>query len=110
LQVTVVAPELDGDPEAAGAAAAAEAAGAAAAAGAAVLLPAEADLSIPPWPLQAPRPPCGDVVPSLQVTGLLAGVLVSCASATPGAASAAANTTLHSNVLNSTSFIRGFPL
>lgn len=31
---------------------------------------AVAFLSIPPWPLQAPRPPCGEVVPSLQVTGL----------------------------------------
>jgi hypothetical protein len=31
---------------------------------------AVAALSIPPCPLQAPRPPWGDVVPSLQVTGL----------------------------------------
>ena len=45
------------------------AAGAAgAAAGAAALL---ADLLMPPCPLQAPRPPCGEVVPSLQVTGPL---------------------------------------
>jgi hypothetical protein len=33
----------------------------------------------PPWPLQAPRPVAVDVVPSLQV----AGVLVSSACATP---------------------------
>jgi hypothetical protein len=45
----------------------------------------------------------------LQVTGLLAVLLVSCASETPGAASAAANTALHSNVLNFTSFIRASP-
>jgi hypothetical protein len=32
---------------------------------------AVAALSIPPWPLQAPRPPFGDVLPSLQVTGVL---------------------------------------
>ena len=32
---------------------------------------AVAFLSIPPWPLHAPRPPWGEVVPSLQVTGLL---------------------------------------
>jgi hypothetical protein len=38
---------------------------------AAVLVLAEADLLIPPWPLHAPRPPCGEVVPSLQVTGPL---------------------------------------
>jgi hypothetical protein len=31
--------------------------------------PVPADLLMPPWPLQAPRPPWGEVVPSLQVTG-----------------------------------------
>jgi hypothetical protein len=52
---------------------------------------AVAFLSIPPWPLQAPRPPCGDVVPSLQVTGLLAVLLLlSCARLNPGAVSHAA--------------------
>ena len=32
---------------------------------------AVAALSIPPCPLQAPRPPCGDVDPSLHVTWVL---------------------------------------
>jgi hypothetical protein len=50
---------------------AALAAGAAADAAAGALVPLEADLFTPPWPLQAPRPPCGEVVPSLQVTGPL---------------------------------------
>jgi hypothetical protein len=55
---------------------------------------AEADLFTPPCPLQAPRPPCGEVVPSLQVTGPLLEVL--CAAAMPGAASTAvANTAPH---------------
>jgi len=45
--------------------------------------PAEADLLMPPCPLQAPRPPCGEVVPSLQTTG----VEVLCASEGTGAAS-----------------------
>lgn len=36
------------------------------------LLPAAADLLTPPWPRQAPRPPCAAVVPSLHVTGPLA--------------------------------------
>jgi hypothetical protein len=55
---------------------------------------AEADLFTPPCPLQAPRPPCGEVVPSLQVTGALVEVL--CAPAMPGAVSAAlANTAPH---------------
>jgi hypothetical protein len=63
---------LDVDFELAAAAGAAAAVVAAAAAGAVVpaeLVPPEADLLMPPWPLQAPRPPCGEVVPSLQVTG-----------------------------------------
>ena len=55
-------------------------------------LAAEADLFTPPWPLQAPRPPWGEVVPSLQTTGPLD---VPCADETIGtASSAAANTTL----------------
>jgi len=33
------------------------------------LAPAVADLLTPPWPRQAPRPPCAAVVPSLQMTG-----------------------------------------
>lgn len=45
-----------------------------------------AALSIPPCPLHAPRPPWGEVVPSLQVTGVLA----SAAPLTPGIASNAA--------------------
>ena len=55
----------------AGAAAAvpAVAAAAGAAAGAAPPLEALAVFLIPPWPLQAPRPPWGEVVPSLQTTG-----------------------------------------
>lgn len=64
------------------------AAGAAAASGAALAVPpAAADLLMPPCPLQAPRPPCGDVVPSLQVTGPL---VLLCAAAGPGAASSVA--------------------
>jgi hypothetical protein len=47
---------------------------------------AVAALSIPPCPLQAPRPPCGDVEPSLQVTGLL----VSAKAFAPGSPSSAA--------------------
>ena len=47
---------------------------------------AVAALSIPPCPLQAPRPPCGELVPSLQVTGLL----VSAKAFAPGTASSAA--------------------
>jgi hypothetical protein len=49
------------------------------------LAPLVAALSIPPCPLHAPRPPWGEVVPSLQVTG----VLVS-APLTAGMASSAA--------------------
>jgi hypothetical protein len=52
-----------------------------------LLAAAVAALSIPPCPLQEPRPPCGEVVPSLQVTG----VLVS-AALTPGNASRAVHT------------------
>src|SRR5262249_43835601 len=47
--------------------------------------PAEADLLMPPCPLQAPRPPCGEVVPSLHTTGLEA----LCAWEGAGAASSA---------------------
>ena len=36
------------------------------------LLAAPADLLTPPWPLQAPRPACDALVPSLQVTPPLA--------------------------------------
>jgi hypothetical protein len=56
-------------------------------AGALLVVLVEADLLMPPCPLQAPRPPCGEVVPSLQVTGVLD---VSCAKETTGAASSAA--------------------
>jgi hypothetical protein len=71
----------------AGAAAAAGAVDAAGA-GAVLLVLVEADLLMPPCPLQAPRPPCGDVVPSIQVTG---GLLeVSCAKETTGDASSVA--------------------
>jgi len=66
LQVTGPLPDPDED-------AAAVAAGAAAAGAAALPAPPElaaaADLFTPPWPEQAPRPPCGEVLPSLQVTG-----------------------------------------
>lgn len=40
-------------------------------AGAAAAVAAGADLLMPPWPLQAPLPPCGEVEPSLQVTAPL---------------------------------------
>lgn len=43
----------------------------AAGAGTAVAVAAGADLLMPPWPLQAPLPPCGEVEPSLQVTAPL---------------------------------------
>jgi len=46
---------------------------------------AVAFLSIPPCPLHAPRPPWGEVVPSLQVTGLVAS-----AELTTGSANSAA--------------------
>src|SRR5579863_9565109 len=79
----------------AGAAGAAFEAGAAGAAGAgagvAGVAPAGADLLIPPWPLQAPRPPCGELVPSLQVTGPLeAAAAVLWAPERPGAVPSAA--------------------
>jgi hypothetical protein len=54
------------EPLAAAGASAAEGAAAGAAAGA--VPPLEAALLIPPWPLQAPRPECVEVVPSLQTT------------------------------------------
>src|ERR1700724_3589495 len=60
------------DADAAGAAAAAPAPGGgglAAAEAAAAGAAAPADLSIPPCPLHAPRPPCTAVVPSLHATG-----------------------------------------
>jgi hypothetical protein len=70
LQVT--GPLLPDEIEPAAAGAATAAAGAAAVAAGAALAPAaEAEVLMPPWPLQAPRPPCGEVVPSLQVTGPL---------------------------------------
>ena len=47
---------------------------------------AVAALSIPPCPLQAPRPPWGEVVPSLHVTGLP----VSASALVPGSMSNAA--------------------
>ena len=72
------------------------AAGAAGAAGAALdaalpveVVPAEADLLMPPCPLQAPRPPCGEVVPSLQTTApevLCANEGAGAASSTPASA------------------------
>ena len=48
---------------------------------------AVAALSIPPCPLQAPRPPWGEVEPSLQVTGVLVSATLG-----PGNASSAAHT------------------
>src|SRR5579864_9564007 len=76
---------------AAGAAGAGAAGAAAGAAGVSGVAPAEADLLIPPWPLQAPRPPCGEVVPSLHVTGPLeAGAAVLWALVRPGAVPSAA--------------------
>jgi FAD:protein FMN transferase len=93
--------EVDEEPEVAAGAAA----GAAALPEAAVLPEVLADLSMPPWPRQAPRPPLAEVVPSLQVTGLLLSLVV-CASDSPGAAmSAAANTAPHIKPLNLAIFI-----
>jgi hypothetical protein len=100
---------------AAGAAAAGAAAAAAGAAGAAADA-AVADLLMPPWPLQAPRPPCGEVVPSLHVTGplellLAAGVVAACASETAGAAaSAAAHSAPHTKPLSFARFMSRSPL
>ena len=51
---------------------------------------AVAALSIPPCPLQAPRPPCGDVDPSLHVTW----VLVSANAFAPGSTSSTAAATV----------------
>ena len=71
---------------------AAAVAGAAAAAGAAAgaVPPLEAALFTPPWPLQAPRPPWGEVVPSLQTTAPLPleGAELAAAGAAAGAAAA----------------------
>jgi hypothetical protein len=83
------------------------------------LAAALAVLSTPPWPLQAPRPLCVAVEPSLQ-TGLGAVLLlelvlvlplVLCASDSAGAASsAAANTAPHVKRLKFASFIWRTPL
>jgi FAD:protein FMN transferase len=54
---------------------------------------ADFDLSMPPCPLQAPRPPWGEGLPSLQVTGVS---LVPCAAAgAPARISAALRSALH---------------
>jgi hypothetical protein len=99
LQVTVPPPLL------VPAGAAADAA-AGAAAGAAVVAAPEADLLMPPCPLQAPRPPCGEVLPSLQVTG----PAVSCAEAMTGSASSvAASTAPHIEALQVITFMAGSP-
>ena len=87
LQTT--APPL-ADAEAPAAAGAAAAAAGAAAAGA--VPPLEAALFTPPWPLQAPRPPWGEVVPSLQTTApppLEGAELAAAAGAAAGADAAA---------------------
>jgi hypothetical protein len=77
-----------------------------AAAGAAVVAAPEADLLMPPCPLQAPRPPCGEVLPSLQVTG----PAVSCAEAMTGSASSvAASTAPHIEALQVIPFMAGSP-
>jgi hypothetical protein len=78
-------------PDAAGAAGAAG--GAAAAAGAAGALAGELvePFWTPPWPLHAPRPVADDVVPSLQVVGVVESAAVAGnAVTTPKASSAAA--------------------
>jgi hypothetical protein len=90
------------------------AAGVAGAAGAAVAAPVPAALFTPPCPLQAPRPLCVAVVPSLH-TGFVAvlSVLlpVLCASDPADApSSAAANTAAHIKPLNFASFIGRSPL
>jgi hypothetical protein len=84
LQTTAPLP-LDGEELAAGAAAGAEAGVGALPAPALLLV--EADLFTPPCPLHAPRPPCGEVVPSLHTTG---PVEVLCAEEIAGAVSSAA--------------------
>jgi hypothetical protein len=85
---------------------AAAGAGAGAGAGAAAVAAPEADLLMPPCPLQAPRPPCGEVLPSLQVTGLP----VSCAEAMRGSASTvAASTAPHIEALEVITFMAGSP-
>jgi hypothetical protein len=73
----------------------------------AVALPADADLSTPPCPLHAPRPPCAAVVPSLQATG---PALLSCAVETAGAtAIAATNTAPHIKALSFATFMCSSP-
>lgn len=68
--------------------------------------PAEADLLMPPCPLQAPRPPCGEVVPSLHTTGLE----VLCANEGAGAAnSTTANATLPARPMSFVRFICSSP-
>lgn len=87
MQVTVPAPGADDDAE--GVALPDELPEAELDAGAELLelFDAElADLSTPPWPLQAPRPACVAVLPSLQ-TG--SGALVLCDRASPGASNSA---------------------
>ena len=107
--------ELLLEADAAGAAGAAAAGAAGAAAGAAADA-AVADLSMPPWPLQEPRPPCAEVVPSLQVTGplellLAAGVVAAWARETAGAAaSAAAHSAPHTKPLSFAMFMSRSPL
>jgi hypothetical protein len=107
--------EVEVLPAAAGVAAAAGAAAAPVlAAGAAAVPPVPAALFTPPCPLQAPRPLCVAVVPSLH-TGLVAVLSVLppllCASDAGGApSSAAANTVAHIKPLNFASFIDRSPL
>jgi hypothetical protein len=69
------------------------------------LAPAEADLLMPPWPLQAPRPPCGDVVPSLQTTAPDA----LCANEIGEATSRLASATLLIEPMSFVRFICSFP-
>jgi hypothetical protein len=81
----------------------------AAAAGAALpaeLVEAEADLLMPPCPLQAPRPPCGDVVPSLQTTG----VEVLCANDTVGVVNTRPASATHTTPLSFVRSICSLPL
>jgi hypothetical protein len=106
LQVTVPEPDAADDAEVAAPAAGA---GAASEPEAEALAPADADLSIPPCPEQAPRPPWGEVVPSLQVTEPLVALEV-CAEETTGpASSAAANIAPHIKPLNFAIFICSSP-
>ncbi len=109
LQVTVAEPDAAEDAELAAPAAGAAAAGAASEPEADVLAPADADLSIPPWPEQAPRPPWGEVVPSLQVTVPLVALEVCAEEITGPASSAAANIAPHIKPLNFAIFICSSP-